>query len=42
MFAMTIEDAEQDPTVVAGTLFISGMIAHVLIDSGSTHSFASP
>ena len=39
---MTTEDTEEDPTIMAGTLFISRMIAHVLIDSGSTHSFASP
>ena len=41
VFTMTVEEAESDPMVVAGNIFISGLIAHSLVDSGSTHSFAS-
>ncbi|XP_072971730.1 uncharacterized protein [Typha angustifolia] len=42
VYALTQEDAEYSPTVVQGTLCISSMPAKVLIDSGATHSFATP
>ena len=39
---MTTEEADVDPSIVTGNLFIDGIIASVLFDSGSTHSFVSP
>ncbi|GMN26324.1 hypothetical protein TIFTF001_051508, partial [Ficus carica] len=42
VFAMTTEEADVDPSVVTGNISIDGIIANVLFDSGSTHSFASP
>ncbi|GMN56937.1 hypothetical protein TIFTF001_026053 [Ficus carica] len=42
VFEMTTEEADMDPSVVTGNIFIDGIIASVLFDSGSTHSFASP
>ena len=40
---MTTKEADVDPSVVSGIFFlIDGIIASVLCDSGSTHSFASP
>ena len=41
VYSMTNEQAEADPSVVSGTILISGMPAFALIDSGSTHSFIS-
>ena len=41
VYAMTQEQADADASVVTGTILISGIPAIVLIDSGSTHSFAS-
>ena len=38
---MTQEQADADASVVTGTILISGIPAIALIDSGSTHSFAS-
>ena len=35
-------DVEGDADVVEGTLSISGEVAKILIDPGSTHSFARP
>ena len=29
---------EADPSIIIGKVFISGIIAYALIDSGSTHS----
>ncbi|XP_012849433.1 PREDICTED: uncharacterized protein LOC105969229 [Erythranthe guttata] len=40
-FAMTREQARQDPTMIAGTVLILGRPVYALIDSGSTHSFIS-
>ena len=34
-------DSEASPSVVSGQILISGVIAHALIDSGATNSFAS-
>ena len=34
-------ETEADPSVITGEILISGIIAHALIDSGSTHSHAS-
>ena len=42
MFTMTTTDAEADPSVVAGEISIFDILANTLIDSGATHSFASP
>jgi len=42
VFSLEGEEAE-DPTVtVSGTLLIKHLYAHVLFDSGSTHSFVNP
>ncbi|KAI3443877.1 hypothetical protein Pfo_000542 [Paulownia fortunei] len=41
VYAMTQEQADADASVVTGTILISGIPAIALIDSGSTHSFAS-
>ena len=41
VYAMTKEDAEANPSVVAGEILISSIPIHALIDSGATHSFAS-
>ncbi|KAL7234119.1 hypothetical protein ACSBR1_017668 [Camellia fascicularis] len=42
VYALTREEAEAAPSVVQGTLLISFVLARVLFDSGSTHSFAAP
>ncbi|KAL5558463.1 hypothetical protein UlMin_034674 [Ulmus minor] len=43
IFSITKEEAEAgSSTVVAGQLSIAGTPAYALIDSGATHSFASP
>ncbi|XP_028068870.1 uncharacterized protein LOC114271450 [Camellia sinensis] len=42
VYALTRKEAEVAPSVVQGTLLISSVPARVLIDSGSTHSFAAP
>jgi hypothetical protein len=42
VFAMTEQDAEASPDVIAGTIDICSMPANVLFDPGSTHSFVSP
>ncbi|XP_028102655.1 uncharacterized protein LOC114301902 [Camellia sinensis] len=42
VYALTREEAEVAPSVVQGTLLISFVPVRVLIDSGSTHSFAAP
>jgi hypothetical protein len=42
VFAMTEQDAEASPSVIAGTIDICSMLANVLFDPGSTHSFVSP
>ena len=34
-------ETEADPSIITGEILISGIIAHALIDSGSTHSHAS-
>ncbi|XP_022865430.1 uncharacterized protein LOC111385281, partial [Olea europaea var. sylvestris] len=41
VFALTREEATEDPNVMAGILSISELPAYVLIDSGATHSFIS-
>ena len=41
VFTLTQAQAENSPSVVSGNILISGVPAHVLIDSGATHSFAS-
>ncbi|KAI3448707.1 hypothetical protein Pfo_005372 [Paulownia fortunei] len=41
VYAMTQEQADADASVVTGTILIFGIPAIALIDSGSTHSFAS-
>ena len=42
MYALDKSNVESEADVVEGTLSISGKLAKVLIDSGSTHSFARP
>ena len=42
MFALSQQDAQASNTVVAGTVIINSHKAHVLFDSGSTHSYISP
>ncbi|GAB2280947.1 hypothetical protein Dimus_039438 [Dionaea muscipula] len=42
VFTLTPVEAETSPSVVQGTLSVSSVPAHVLFDSGVTHSFASP
>ena len=42
VFTLTKTDAEGNPSVISGALSISKTHAYVLIDLGSTHSFASP
>ena len=42
MFAMTEQDEEASPDVIAGTIDICSMPANVLFDPSSTHSFVSP
>ena len=41
VFTLTQAQAENSPLVVSGNILISGVPAHVLIDSGATHSFTS-
>ena len=41
MFALTEEEAQEAPTIVTGTLLITGSYAKVLFDFGATHSFIS-
>ena len=41
VFTLTQAQADSSPSVVSGNVLISGVPAHVLIDSGATHSFAS-
>ncbi|KAL5567715.1 hypothetical protein UlMin_024290 [Ulmus minor] len=42
VFAMTKQEVEVEPsTVVSGQLIVASIPAYMLIDSGSTHSFAS-
>lgn len=41
MFALIPGDVQNTATVVSGTFTICGQFAHVLFDSGSTHSFVS-
>ncbi|XP_012845769.1 PREDICTED: uncharacterized protein LOC105965752 [Erythranthe guttata] len=41
VFAMTQEQIDQDPSMIAGTIFILEEPIYALIDSGSTHSFIS-
>ncbi|XP_028082526.1 uncharacterized protein LOC114283863 [Camellia sinensis] len=42
VYTLTREEAEAAPSVVQGTLLISSVLAKVLFDSGSTHSFVAP
>ncbi|XP_043714604.1 uncharacterized protein LOC122662960 [Telopea speciosissima] len=41
VYTLTTKDVEVSPSVVAGIMSVSGMLAYVLFDSGSTHSFVS-
>ncbi|XP_077222057.1 uncharacterized protein LOC143855887 [Tasmannia lanceolata] len=41
-FAITTAEVEATNDVVKGTLYVSSKNAHILFDSGSTHSFVSP
>ena len=41
VYAMTRDQAVDDPNVVTGTLSVSDQEAYVLFDSGSTHTFVS-
>ena len=41
VFNLTRQDTAEDPAVIQGTMFISGLPMHVLIDSGASHSFIS-
>ena len=41
VYAMTQEQADADASVITGTILIYGIPTIALIDSGSTHSFAS-
>ncbi|KAK3017629.1 hypothetical protein RJ639_003655 [Escallonia herrerae] len=40
-FALGQDKVEGSPTVVRGTILISGTLARVLIDPGSTHSYVA-
>ena len=42
VYAFDKDDVESEADVVKGMLSISGKLAKVLIDPGSTHSFARP
>ena len=42
VFALSQQDAQASNTVVAGTITINSHKAHMLFDSGSTHSYISP
>ncbi|XP_028102152.1 uncharacterized protein LOC114301384 [Camellia sinensis] len=41
VFALVLGDVQNAATVVLGTFIVHGHFAHVLFDSGSTHSFVS-
>lgn len=41
-FALVLVNPNVDEDVVLGTLFICGHSTHILINSGSTHSFVAP
>ncbi|XP_028123199.1 uncharacterized protein LOC114320263 [Camellia sinensis] len=41
VFALVLGDVQNAATVVSGTFIVYGHSAHVLFDSGSTHSFVS-
>ena len=40
-YNMTLEEAEVADKVIAGTILVQSIPAHVLFDSGVTHSFIS-
>ena len=42
VFALSQQDAQASNIVVVGTITINSHKAHVLFDSGSTHSYISP
>ena len=43
VFCLDLEEESEDPNViVAGTLLVSYLYAHVLFDPGATNSFISP
>ncbi|KAJ8762654.1 hypothetical protein K2173_010675 [Erythroxylum novogranatense] len=42
VYAMTRQEAQDSPDVVAGMLLISDIEAFALLDPGSTHSFVAP
>ncbi|GAV88657.1 RVP_2 domain-containing protein [Cephalotus follicularis] len=39
VYTLSKDDVPESTTVVGGTIYISGILAHVLIDPGVTHSF---
>ncbi|GAV71570.1 RVP_2 domain-containing protein [Cephalotus follicularis] len=39
VYTLSRDDVPESTTVVGGTIHISGILAHVLIDPGATHSF---
>ncbi|GAV91278.1 RVP_2 domain-containing protein, partial [Cephalotus follicularis] len=39
VYTLSKDDVPESTTVVGGTIYISGILAHVLIDPGATHSF---
>ena len=41
VFNLTRQDSVENPTVIQGTMFISGFPMHVLVDSRAIHSFIS-
>ncbi|XP_052171537.1 uncharacterized protein LOC127787518 [Diospyros lotus] len=41
VFHLTRQDAVEDPAVIEGIMSTSGILMHVLIDSGVSHSFIS-
>ena len=41
IYALTQQDAQASNIVVSGILLLSSVYAHVLFDSGATHSFVS-
>ncbi|GAV58411.1 zf-CCHC domain-containing protein/RVP_2 domain-containing protein [Cephalotus follicularis] len=41
VYTLSKDDVPESTTVVGGTIHISGILAHVLIDPGATHSFIS-
>ncbi|XP_043705411.1 uncharacterized protein LOC122655270 [Telopea speciosissima] len=42
VYSVTNEEAQADPSVITGMIFVCSQPAYVLFDSGASHSFVSP